>query len=132
MFWESHFFSGPGLGLTTLAGAGGPGTMATVEMGRGAATAGTYGTLLAWLTFAFLTASLVFRTIATGHGPFANMYEFSVAFAWGILVTYLYFERKYHQKILGVVALPISLAMLLSRSAISLENSARAVGNLIP
>jgi len=101
-----------------MAGAGGPGTMATVEMGRGAATAGTYGTLLAWLTFAFLTASLVFRTIATGHGPFANMYEFSVAFAWGILVTYLYFERKYHQKILGVVALPISLAMLLYATTI--------------
>jgi cytochrome c-type biogenesis protein CcsB len=102
----------------TMAGAGGPGTMATVEMGRGAATMGMYGTLLAWLTFAFLTASLVFRTIATGHGPFANMYEFSVAFAWGILITYLYFERKYHQKILGVVALPISLAMLLYATTI--------------
>jgi cytochrome c-type biogenesis protein CcsB len=101
-----------------MAGAGGPGTMATVEMGRGAATAGTYGTLLAWLTFAFLTASLVFRTIATGHGPFANMYEFSVAFAWGILITYLYFERKYHQKILGIVALPVSLAMLLYATTI--------------
>jgi cytochrome c-type biogenesis protein CcsB len=101
-----------------MAGTGGPGTMATVEMGRGAATVGMYGTLLAWLTLAFLTASLVFRTIATGHGPFANMYEFSVAFAWGILVTYLYFERKYHQKILGVVALPISLAMLLYATTI--------------
>ncbi len=101
-----------------MAGAGGPGTMATVEMGRGAATVGMYGTLLAWLTFAFLTASLVFRTIATGHGPFANMYEFSVAFAWGILITYLYFERKYHQRILGVVALPVSLAMLLYATTI--------------
>ncbi len=101
-----------------LASAGGPGAMATIEMGRGAATAGMYGTLLAWLTFAFLTASLVFRTIATGHGPFANMYEFSVAFAWGILITYLYFERKYHQRVLGVVALPISLAMLLYATTI--------------
>jgi cytochrome c-type biogenesis protein CcsB len=101
-----------------MAGTGGPGTMATVEMGRGAATVGMYGTLLAWLTLAFLTASLVFRTIATGHGPVAHKYEFSVAFAWGILVTYLYFERKYHQKILGVVALPISLAMLLYATTI--------------
>jgi ABC-type transport system involved in cytochrome c biogenesis permease subunit len=41
------------------------------------------------------------------------MYEFSIAFAWGTLATYLYFERRYHQRALGVVALPIALLMLL-------------------
>ena len=73
---------------------------------------GRYATLLGWLAVAFLTASLVFRTIATGHGPFANMYEFSVAFAFGILVAYMWFEHRYHQKVLALVALPVALAMM--------------------
>jgi cytochrome c-type biogenesis protein CcsB len=81
--------------------------------GTEASTFGRYGSILGWLAFAFLSAWLVFRTIATGHGPFANMYEFSVAFAWGILGAYYWFERGYHQRILGLLALPIALAMML-------------------
>ncbi len=82
------------------------------------ATFGRYGSILGWLAFAFLTAWLVFRTIATGHGPFANMYEFSVAFAWGILGAYYWFERSYHQRILGLLALPIALAMMIYAATI--------------
>jgi cytochrome c-type biogenesis protein CcsB len=98
------------------AGAGGGVVQTRVTVAREGSTGmglGTYGTLLTYLGLAFLTASLLFRTIATGHGPFANMYEFSIAFAWGTLVMYLYFERRYHQRVLGVVALPIALLMLL-------------------
>ncbi len=98
-------------------GATGGGTVTVVSRGPSSSLA-TYGTLLSWLAFAFLTACLVFRTIATGHGPFANMYEFSVAFAWGVLAGYLYFERRYHQRVLGLVALPIALAMLLYATTI--------------
>ncbi len=85
---------------------------------RGPSVLATYGTLIAWLTFVFLGASLVFRTIAVGHGPFANMYEFSVAFAWGVTGVYLYFERRYHQRVLGLIALPIALALLLYATTI--------------
>ena len=76
-------------------------------------TFGRYGTILGWLGFAFLTAWLVFRTLATGHGPFANMYEFSVAFAWGILGAYYWFERGYRQRILGLIALPLTIGLML-------------------
>jgi cytochrome c-type biogenesis protein CcsB len=72
----------------------------------------SYGSLIAWLALAFLTACLVFRTVAVGHGPFANMYEFSIAFAWGVLGAYLYFERRYHQRVIGLIALPVSLLLL--------------------
>jgi len=97
---------------TVMAGAGaGGGTIAVG--GRGASNLAAYGTLLAYLGLAFISASLLFRTIASGRGPFANMYEFSVAFAWGILVMYAYFERRYHQRALGLIALPIALALLL-------------------
>ena len=87
-------------------------------MTASSSTLATYGTLLAWLAFAFLTACLVFRTVATGHGPFANMYEFSVAFAWGVLGGYLYFERRYHQRVLGLIALPIAALMMLYATTI--------------
>jgi cytochrome c-type biogenesis protein CcsB len=105
------------------AGAGGgtvtvPGVTVRTVGGQGAASLATYGTLLAWLAFAFLTASLIFRTIYTGHGPFANQYEFSVSFAWGVLGAYLFFERKYHLRTIGLVALPIVGALLLYATTI--------------
>jgi cytochrome c-type biogenesis protein CcsB len=96
---------------TVIAGVGGGGTIAVGQ--RGAASLAGYGTLVAYLGLVFISASLLFRTIASGRGPFANMYEFSVAFAWGILAMYAYFERRYHQRALGLVALPIALALLL-------------------
>jgi cytochrome c-type biogenesis protein CcsB len=98
--------------VLAAAGAGG-GTLTAGRSGSTGLGLGTYGTLLTYLGLTFLTASLLFRTVATGHGPFANMYEFSIAFAWGTLAMYLYFERRYHQRVLGIVALPIALLLLL-------------------
>jgi ABC-type transport system involved in cytochrome c biogenesis permease subunit len=104
-----------GIRAARLQTAGGMGAARTVGLtsGPGTAEIGKYATIVAWLATICLGASLVFRTIATGHGPFANMYEFSMAFAFGVLVSYLWFERKYHQRVLALVALPVALAMLL-------------------
>ena len=104
-----------GLRAARMQTAGGPtsgGAMGFISGPRTSAI-GRYATMLGWLASAALLASLVFRTFATGHGPFANMYEFSVAFAFGILAAYMWFERRYHQRILGLVAMPVALAMLL-------------------
>ena len=98
---------------TTLAGATSDGGSVAIGPRSGGTSLGAYGTLFVYLALTFLTASLIFRTIATGHGPFANMYEFSIAFAWGTLAMFAYFEHRYHQRVLGVIALPIALAMLL-------------------
>lgn len=100
-----------------LAGAGGP-SMTAAGPSNWASALATYGTLITWLAFAFVSASLIFRTIHVGHGPFSNMYEFSVAFAWGALGAYLYFERKYHLRTIGLIALPVALGMLLYATAI--------------
>jgi cytochrome c-type biogenesis protein CcsB len=102
----------------SLAGAGGEGGDVTFGNASLAAGFATYGTLIGWLSFAFLSAWLVFRTIAVGHGPFANMYEFSVSFAWGTLGAYLVFERRYHLRTLGLIALPVALLMLLYATTI--------------
>ena len=91
-------------------GGGGTSTEVATAPPRGLALYGTYLTRLALL---FLTASLVFRAIATGHGPFANQYEFSVAFAWGMIAAYVYFEHRYHARTLALLILPIASALLL-------------------
>jgi cytochrome c-type biogenesis protein CcsB len=101
--------------------AGGAATMdggTTVQVVSGPSVFASYGTLVAWLGFIFLIASMIFRAIVTGHGPFANMYEFSIAFATGVIGVYLFFERRYHQRILGLIALPIALLMLLYATTI--------------
>ena len=87
-------------------------TMGIVSGPRTAAI-GSYATIVGWLAVFTLFFALVFRAIATGHGPFQNMYEFSLAFALGVLVTYMYFEHKYHQRVLALIAMPVALAMML-------------------
>lgn len=72
-----------------------------------------YGTAFSQLALLFLTGSLAFRTVQTGHGPFANQYEFSVAFGWGMVAAYVYFERRYHVRTLALLVLPITAALLL-------------------
>ena len=72
-----------------------------------------YGTYFTRLAAVFLTACLVLRTIATGHGPFTNQYEFSVAFAWGMVAAYIYFEHRYHIRTIALLILPIAAALLL-------------------
>ncbi len=72
-----------------------------------------FATLTTWVAIVFLTVALVFRSFATGHGPFANMYEFSIAFAWGALVVHVYFLTRYRQWATGVIVLPVALALLL-------------------
>ena len=72
-----------------------------------------YGTWMTRLALATLTASLIFRAIETGHGPFSNQYEFAVAFGWGMIAAYVYFEHRYHVRTIALLILPITAAILL-------------------
>ena len=76
------------------------------------ASLGKWGTILVINAFVFLTGALAFRWIAAGHGPFANMYEFSLSFVWGTLAAELYFEFRYGLRSLALLVLPVCLAML--------------------
>ena len=87
-------------------------TLAPVVTSRPRALA-AYGTHFTRLALVFLTACLVFRTIAVGHGPFSNQYEFSVAFGWGMIAAYVYFEHRYHVRTIALLILPITAAILL-------------------
>jgi cytochrome c-type biogenesis protein CcsB len=104
-----------GLRATRMRTAGMETTTAPMGLMSGPRTAaiGSYATIVGWLAVITLTFALIFRAIATGHGPFQNMYEFSLAFALGVLVTYMYFEHKYHQRVLALIAMPVALVMML-------------------
>jgi len=98
-------------GLQVLSVSGG-GSVSMPAFGPILDTAGRYGTILTVNAFAFLTASLVFRAIAAGHGPFSNMYEFSLAFSWGALGLFLYFQAQYKLRTLALMVLPVALGLL--------------------
>jgi cytochrome c-type biogenesis protein CcsB len=76
------------------------------------ASLGRWGTIFTINAFVFLTGALAFRWIAAGHGPFSNMYEFSLSFVWGTLAAHLYFEFRYGLRSLAILVLPVCLAML--------------------
>jgi len=74
---------------------------------------GRFATILAASATAFLTLSLVARAVNTGHGPFTNMYEFSVVLAWGVMAASLYFQWRYRTPVISVLATLIALAFLI-------------------
>ena len=73
---------------------------------------GRLATTFATLTAIALTVSLIARWIAVEHAPLSNLYEYTVALAWGVSVAWLAFERTAGARRFGLVALPIVTALL--------------------
>ena len=71
------------------------------------------------LALLLMTGELITRTIATGHAPFSNHYEFAIAFTWGMLLAQVYFEWRYRIRTMSVITLPVILAMLIYASTMS-------------
>ncbi len=58
---------------------------------------------IGWL---LLFLSIIVRALITGHGPFSNMYEFSLAFAWGIvLLGLIFWWRSKIDLLIGIVSI---------------------------
>lgn len=74
---------------------------------------GNFWFILAALALVLVTVSIIARIVASGRGPFSNMYEFSVAFSWGIVAVSLFFLWRYRVAIIGAVGLVIALAILI-------------------
>ena len=72
-------------------------------------------TFVAWIA---LGASMVLRAIVVGRGPWGNMYEFSVAFAFSMLGGYLYLQRRYPIRSIGFIPVGVALAILLYASSL--------------
>jgi cytochrome c-type biogenesis protein CcsB len=73
---------------------------------------------LTWATCLLLAASLLARGLVVGRGPWGNMYEFSIAFAFGIVGGYLFTERRYPVRSLAF--LPLGVALFLVGYALTL------------
>jgi len=71
------------------------------------------GIVTAGLALLLLTVSIVARVIQTGHGPFSNMYEFSVAFSWGIVAMGIYFQWRFKAPAVKIVGLVVAFGLLL-------------------
>jgi cytochrome c-type biogenesis protein CcsB len=87
----------------------------------------TFSTILMGLGLLALTISIITRGITTGHGPFTNMYEFAVAFAWGILAMGLIFHWRYQAPFVKVVTMVVAIGLILFAMSIS-----NRPNNLVP
>ena len=75
--------------------------------------AGPFAIGLAWSAVAVLGLSLLVRGLVVGRGPWGNLYEFVVAFAFSISTGYVLLERRYPVRSLGAVPLGVALALFL-------------------
>ena len=73
---------------------------------------------LAWAAAASLGMALLLRGIVVGRGPWGNMFEFTVAFAFGIVAGYLALERRYPVRSIGLVPLGVALGLFLYSSTL--------------
>jgi cytochrome c-type biogenesis protein CcsB len=92
------------------AGEGKSGTLAGEESGGGLFLTAK---VLTVLSLVFITITIVFRAIQTGHGPFSNMYEFALAFAWGIIIMGIIFEWRYKTATVRNMGLIVALLLLI-------------------
>jgi cytochrome c-type biogenesis protein CcsB len=113
LYWGHAF--GIRLALRRLATNGQ--TLTVTSWERLPASIGQAATLVTWLVGAILAAALVARWRATGHAPWSNMWEYTVAFAGGTSLAYAVFERWYGQRSLGAFVQPVVLGLLAAAAA---------------
>lgn len=77
--------------------------------------------LLTIAGFFSIMASIMVRTFKTGHGPFTSMYEFSIAFVWGILMLSIFFSWKYRTIIMNFAGIIISICLLIYANSLSMQ-----------
>ena len=68
-----------------------------------------------------LGASLLLRGIVVGRGPWGNMFEFTVAFAFSMIGGYLFLQRRYSIRSIGFIPVGLALGLLLYASSLPSE-----------
>ena len=82
---------------------------------------------LAIIATGSLGVALITRAIVVGRGPWGNLYEFTISFAFGICAAAIIFDRKQRLPALSTIAYGVALALL--AYATTLPN---AVVDLVP
>jgi cytochrome c-type biogenesis protein CcsB len=97
---------------------------------RGGQWLGRLGTGASLVGLVLLTLGLALRAVEAKHWPLATRYEFTLAFAWGVVLAYLVLERLLRTRAGGAFVLPIALA--LGVYALTRPQAARAPQPLLP
>lgn len=81
---------------------------------------GRAGSILGWLAVLVFLVGLIARTILEQHAPWSDLYEFSLSFTTALVLCYLIFEARFHERvrawglytcILALITLGIALYM---------------------
>jgi len=64
----------------------------------------------------FHTIAIAIRWHASGHVPFANMYEYANIMAWMAVVSFLFVVWRYNRPILGLYVSPLVVILIVSAS----------------
>jgi len=70
-----------------------------IALDRTIITVGRAATILGWATALMLFVSLLIRAIIEQHAPWSNLYEFSLSFTTALLLCYLVFEARFHERV---------------------------------
>ena len=89
------------------------GTLTVSERQPPSALWGRLGSAFSLAAAVSLVLMLVARTIATGHPPYSNMFEYLTAFGAGVVIAAIVFERRSGGQRVGVFAMPLALALFL-------------------
>lgn len=66
-----------------------------------------------WASLAAVTVTIVSRAIETGHGPFSSMYEFAIAFGWGVIAAGIFYKWRYKTGAVMNIGLFVALLLLI-------------------
>lgn len=69
--------------------------------------------LFIWLSLLAVTVTIISRTIETGHGPFSSMYEFAIAFGWGVIAAGIFYRWRYKTGAVMNIGLIVALLLLI-------------------
>ncbi|HEU0000247.1 MAG TPA: c-type cytochrome biogenesis protein CcsB [Ktedonobacteraceae bacterium] len=70
-----------------------------IALNRGIIMVGRAASTLGWFTAFLLFVSLLIRAIIEQHAPWSNLFEFSLSFTTALLLCYLIFEARFHERV---------------------------------
>jgi cytochrome c-type biogenesis protein CcsB len=89
------------------------GTVSIAVSGNAPKGAATVGKFCLHLSLALLTLSIAFRAIAAERPPLGNLWEYTIALGWGILLFTAVFEAAFKERSLGTVMIPVAVGLML-------------------
>ncbi len=113
------------MGATTTLERPAVSTAVTTEDGLGEGRrAGNIGMSLTWLSAIFTGMSMLFRGLSAHRLPWGNMYEFSIAAGFGVLMAYCVMSLKRDLRWLGLfIVIPVLLDLGLAITVLYTESA---------